>query len=150
MPDNNATTMELPVPVVRMVARLAFNYQRECIETDVVAEARKMNEHIALANQGFFRRHGICKQEPLFDLTTIYASWKELYLNCKMSDYHPAYFIFRRNQTWWWKRLMQFCELPEADDNKTIRMSMEDLKLIDYTHYLSEAQERLAAKKEQA
>ena len=149
MPDNNATTMELPVPVVRMVARLAFNAQRERVETDIVDAARKMNEHIERANQSFFRRHGLFKKKPLLDLDTVYASWKELYVSHKLSDYHPANFIFRRSQTRWWKRIMQFAELPEADNDKTIRMSMEDLTLIDYSNYLTEATEKLAAKKEQ-
>lgn len=38
---------------------------------------------------------------------------------------------------------MQFCELPEQDDGRTIRMSMEDLKLIDYNYHVKKLNEEV-------
>jgi hypothetical protein len=136
MADPKATTMELPVKLVRQIAILSFETQREAVKERVNFVAQCINDQRTLTNGKFLPKHGLLKPLPLYDLVTIYTEWKELYLAGKMDYYHPAHDYFHKSKTTWWKRLRQFSQLPEADDDKTIRMAMEDLDLIDYTFFL--------------
>lgn len=107
MSEAKATTMELPVPLVRKVARLEFNFQREGIEKSVVEAARRQNDLITAHNKGLFVRLGLAKLQLLFDLDTIYEDWKKAFLADKMDSYHPAYLIFARS-------VRRLVEAPDA------------------------------------
>lgn len=142
MSQTRATTLELPVKLVRRVARHAFNDQLQRVKRDVMRIAERENARRLTDNRSLFRRIGLAAMEPMLDIETVYDSWLQEYTSGKMARYHPAYEQFWRSRTWWWKRMQQFCELPEADDDRTIHMSMEDLDLIDYQIYMSKVDSR--------
>lgn len=141
MHQPRATTMELPVKLVREIAILAFEFQRTGVKEDVLKVIELENGRRSERNLRFLRRARFFKMEPMLEPQATYESWKQQFLDSKLSWHHASYNFFDRSRTSWWKRLRQFTQLPEADDGKTIWMSMEDLSLIDYAVYLPKVTE---------
>lgn len=96
MSNSKATTMELPVKLVRKIARLAFNFQRDVLQKDVEKIAADENARIEISNQSFLRSLGVFKMETPYNMATIYQEWKQLYLSGKMRGDHPAIGAFWR------------------------------------------------------
>lgn len=138
MSKPNATTLQLTVKVVRECAIKTLNHQRRLLDERLREIARAYNVEAAQHNISRWTRIFRRDPMPLVMVDEVIEVWKKLWIAGEMRGDHIAREELWVSRTAWWKRLRQFEALPEADDDKVMLVSVEDLDLIDYNIWMKE------------
>lgn len=135
MSNQNATTLPVTVKVVRECAKQSLNNQRRLLDTKMCGIVARLNEAANEHNSSRFTKLFRLEQKPLLDANETVEKWKLDWKAGNVTSEHVAYYTLSFASTPWWKRLKQFEELPEADDEKMMQVSAGDLDLIEYNHW---------------
>lgn len=139
MSKPNSTALQLTVKVVRECATKTLNHQRCLLDERLRDIARAHNAEVERHNTSWVTHLFVRKLRQPVDVELTIETWKKLWIAGKLyGEQDGAYYELCVSLRPWWQRLKQFEALPEADNDKLMMVSVEDLDLFDYNSWMKE------------
>ena len=127
----NASTIEARISVVKACAALELDRQNKFIEETIAHYAAQQITFREQYNQKFFVKL-LRKQKPVPTVEERVQELKEEFNSGTYDGMSSVYDCLRRTQTAWYKRLVLLANLHDTSELSTMRLSIEDVDLIEY------------------